>query len=100
MMLAQCYNFIHCRHPVDMCCFDESYLVVGHVPVDKHPDVYTGDPHICHRRQRGLVRVWDFSVDPLYYTKLLPSVCSSTYDEPAASFYNLDLKYPYDTIAT
>ena len=81
-----------------LCCFDEHYLVVGHVPVDKHPDVYTGNPHICHRRQRGLVRVYDFSMDPLYYTEMLPSVCSSVYDEPSASFHNLDLKYPYDSI--
>jgi len=72
--------------------------VAAHLPLDKRPLVETGSPFICHRRQRGLIRVFDFSVDPLYYTKMLPSICSSTYNEPSQSFYNLDLKCPYDAI--
>ena len=81
---------------------DKSYLVCAHVPFNKHPitsEVRGENPNICHRRLRGLVRVMDFSVDPLYYTKKLPSICSSQYDEPSASFFNLDLKLPYDTIS-
>lgn len=90
------------RHPVAYCSLDECYLVCAHVPLNKHPirSVARGEnPNICHRRLRGLVRVMDFSVDPLYYTKKLPSICSSQYDEPVASFFNLDLKLPYDTIS-
>ena len=49
-------------------------------------------------RERGMIRVLDFSADPLTYSRQLPSICSSAYDEPSASFFNLDLKYPYDSI--
>ena len=49
-------------------------------------------------RQCGAVRVYDFSADLSDYTKSLPSICSSSYDEPSASFYNLNLLYPYDII--
>lgn len=89
------------RHAVEVCCIDDPYLVCGHVPVDKHPvrlDPNGENPNICHRRLRGLVRVMDFSVDPLFYTKKLPSICSSAYDEPSASSFNLDLMFPYDDI--
>ena len=74
--------------------------MVAHLPSDRSPELLigAGNPFVCHRRQRGLVRVFDFSVDPLYYTRMLPSICSSNYDEPCASFYNLDLLLPYDTI--
>lgn len=72
--------------------------MAAHVPVDKCPVVVEGNPHVLHRRQRGLLRVMDFSVDPLYYTRRLPSICSSAYDEPSASFYALDLRVPYDII--
>lgn len=66
--------------------------------MNKCPVVGVGNPYICHRRHRGLLRLHDFSVDPLAYTKMLPSICSSGYDEPSASFYNLDLRLPYDDI--
>ncbi len=95
------HGMFTCRHPVEYCSFDSHYLVCGHVPLNKHPiriEAGGENPNICHRRLRGLVRVMDFSVDPLYYTRRLPSICSSNYDEPSASFFNLDLKLPYDTI--
>ena len=47
-------------------------------------------------RQRGLIRVYDFSYDPLY--NRLPLICSSKYDEPSASFHHLDLRLPYDKL--
>ena len=43
-----------------------------------------------------MVRVFDFSDDQMNYMQRLPSICSSSYDEPSASFYNLDLIVPYD----
>ena len=93
----------HERHPVRGCWFDSRFLVAAHVPERPPPRGQqhlwtTGDPRDLSRRQRGLVRVMDFSVDPLCYTQLLPSVCSSAYDEPSRSFFNLDLKLPYDVI--
>lgn len=95
-----------CRHPIEYCCFDGSFLVCGHVPLNKHPLAGAGggggideNPNVCHRRQRGVVRVMNFSVDPLYYTRKLPSICSSNYDEPSASAFNLDLKLPYDAVS-
>lgn len=89
------------RHSVDYCSFDNRYLACGHVPLNKHPirPVHGENPNICHRRSRGVVRVMDFSVDPLFYTKKLPSICSSNYDEPSASFFNLDLRFPYDVVS-
>lgn len=85
---------------MDYCSFDSRYLMCAHVPLSKHPPVSGGEnPNICHRRFRGLVRVMDFSVDSMYYTKKLPSICSSNYDEPSASFFNLDLRFPYDAIS-
>ena len=53
-------------------------------------------PRSC--RYLGMLRVFDFSVNPLFYTKFLPSICSSAYNEPSASDYNLDLIVPYDDI--
>lgn len=88
-----------CRHPVELCDFDQNYLVACFIPTDKQPVVSSGNPFICHRRHRGLIRMYDFSMNLLNYRNLLPSICSSVYDEPSASFYNLDLKYPYDYIA-
>lgn len=84
---------------MNYCSFDSCYLVCSHVPQNKHPINGVENPNICHRRMRGLVRVMDFSVDTMYYTKKLPSICSSNYDEPSASFFNLDLRFPYDAIS-
>ncbi|KAL5478172.1 hypothetical protein EMCRGX_G025064 [Ephydatia muelleri] len=83
------------RYPVGLCQFDETFLVIGHICSDPVPAGYHGN---FHQRQKGLLRVLDFSIDPRHYTTLLPSICSSTYNEPSASFYNLDLVYPYDFI--
>ncbi|CAI7994240.1 F-box/WD repeat-containing protein 8 [Geodia barretti] len=89
----------HERHPVARCWFTSRYLVAAHLPQRRRTDVVSGAAEPLHRCHRGLLRVMDFSVDPLYYTRLLPSVCSSGYDEPSRSFYHLDLKLPYDTIS-
>ncbi|CAI8049541.1 F-box/WD repeat-containing protein 8, partial [Geodia barretti] len=89
----------HKRHPVARCWFTSRYLVAAHLPQRRRTDVVSGAAEPLHRCHRGLLRVMDFSVDPLYYTRLLPSVCSSGYDEPSRSFYHLDLKLPYDTIS-
>ena len=89
----------HERHPVARCWFDSRFLVAAHLP-EKGAEFehLTDQSEPLHRRQRGLLRVMDFSVDPLYYTQLLPSVCSSRYDEPSRSLHHLDLKLPYDII--
>ena len=91
-------SYLPSRHPVELSRFEGSHLLEVHIPMDRHPVMDGSNPNLCHRRQRGVIRLFDFSIDPLYYTKMLPSICSSAYDEPSASFYNLDLKFPYDTI--
>ena len=83
------------RHPVSLCSFSRDTLVACFEPLDKYPIIDSDNPFIYHRRQRGLVRLYDFSVDTSRY---LPTICTSGFDEPSASFYNIDLKYPYDTI--
>ncbi len=85
----------HERHPVAGCWFDSRYLVAAHIPERR----LQLSPAELSRRQRGLLRVMDFTVDPLYYTRMLPSVCSSGYDEPSRSLHHLDLKLPYDIIS-
>ena len=87
----------HDRHPVSGCWFTSRYLVAAHIPERSQRQDLS---KVLHRCQRGLLRVMDFSVDPLYYTRILPSICSSGYDEPTRSLYHLDLKLPYDTIVT
>lgn len=47
-------------------------------------------------RYRGRLQVSDFSVD--HSNSEIPSICSSTYDVPEASNYNLALITPYDSI--
>ena len=90
----------HERHAVGGCWFDSRYLVAAHLPERGVWSLQTANQsEPLHRRQRGLLRVMDFSVDPLYHTRLLPSVCSSGYDEPSRSLYHLDLKFPYDIIS-
>ena len=88
----------HERHPVASCWFTSRYLVAAHIPERR---VEQQNPfEALHRCQRGLLRIMDFSVDPLYYTRLLPSICSSGYDEPSRSLHHLDLKLPYDTVTS
>ena len=89
----------HERHPVVGCWFNSRYLIAAHLPEKGgvwQQQLDQSEP--LHRRHRGLLRVMDFSVDPLYYSHLLPSVCSSGYDEPSRSLHHLDLKLPYDII--
>ncbi|XP_064392311.1 F-box/WD repeat-containing protein 8-like isoform X2 [Halichondria panicea] len=88
----------HERHPVSLCSFSRDTLVACFEPSDKYPVVDSDNPFIYHRRHRGLVRLYDFSVDTSRYTNAIPTICTSGFDEPSASFYNIDLKYPYDTI--
>lgn len=90
----------HERHPVAGCWFNSRYLVAAHLPenyIGQHQQIVDQSEPL-HRRHRGVLRVMDFSIDPLYYTRLLPSVCSSGYDEPSRSLHHLDLKLPYDSI--
>ncbi|XP_019854353.1 PREDICTED: F-box/WD repeat-containing protein 8-like isoform X1 [Amphimedon queenslandica] len=85
----------HDRHSVSLCEVDNEYLIVAHIP-SVQPLNTNGSPQ--HSRQCGAVRMYDFSADLSDYAKKLPSICSSSYDEPSASFYNLNLLYPYDII--
>lgn len=95
------------RHPVKKCRFQGNYLLTANVPIVTNPDLlftddewepYSTNSRSIPNRFRGLLRVFDFSVDPLHYSKYLPSICSSAYNEPVASRYNLDLILPYDDI--
>lgn len=86
---------IHNRHPVKHCHFTKNKLIVGNVPNSTMPIVDEFDS-ATHRRYRGTVQVYDFSVDQM--TQGVPDICLSTYDEPEASHYNISLAMPYDKL--
>ncbi|KAL1474918.1 hypothetical protein MTO96_037664, partial [Rhipicephalus appendiculatus] len=46
--------------------------------------------------QRGSIRMYDFSANQ--QTSGIPSICLSSYDEPAGYNYNVRLAVPYDEI--
>ncbi|XP_062515555.1 F-box/WD repeat-containing protein 8-like isoform X2 [Corticium candelabrum] len=87
----------HSRHPVHLCCFDETRLITANVPLVDSRVYHDTDDGIFHRRLTGSIHVFDFSVSELD-TQDLPSVCYSNYDEPSASSYRVGLAVPYDEI--
>ncbi|KAL3857333.1 hypothetical protein ACJMK2_012011 [Sinanodonta woodiana] len=86
----------HTRHPVRYCHFQDRTLVVGNIPSNKYPRLDEFDNYIAHRRDRGSVQIYDFLDNQM--TKGVPEICLSTYDEPLASHYNLNLAVPYDKL--
>ncbi|XP_013413586.1 F-box/WD repeat-containing protein 8 [Lingula anatina] len=86
---------VHNRHPVRHCAFTDKHLVSAHVPNNKFPENYELD-NILHKRYRGTVQVYDFSVDQS--PEGVPDVCLSTYDEPDRAKGTVGLMVPYDKL--
>ncbi|XP_013780103.1 F-box/WD repeat-containing protein 8-like [Limulus polyphemus] len=83
------------RHPVKYLRCEKTTLVTANIPDEKCPEPEDGEL-VVHRRQRGTVRVYDFSADQ--QTKGVPSICLSSYNEPTGYNYNIRLAVPYDEI--
>ncbi|XP_075750024.1 F-box/WD repeat-containing protein 8 isoform X3 [Rhipicephalus microplus] len=102
-----CVNVAHCpdnlaltgscdkKHPVKHLRADHSTLVTAHVPHNLFPEPEDGNI-VVHTRQRGSIRMYDFSANQ--QTSGIPSICLSSYSEPAGYNYNVRLAVPYDEI--
>lgn len=84
-----------CRHPVKHLRANRTTLVTAHVPHNLFPEPEDGNI-VVHTRQRGSIRMYDFSANQ--QTSGIPSICLSSYDEPAGYNYNVRLAVPYDEI--
>uniref|UniRef100_A0A1E1XKZ9 Putative wd40 domain protein n=1 Tax=Amblyomma sculptum TaxID=1581419 RepID=A0A1E1XKZ9_AMBSC len=84
-----------CRHPVQHLRANPTTLVTAHIPRDLFPEPEDGSI-VVHTRQRGSIRIYDFSANQ--QTSGIPSICLSSYDEPAGYNYNVRLAVPYDDI--
>ncbi|XP_043571795.1 F-box/WD repeat-containing protein 8 [Chiloscyllium plagiosum] len=88
---------MHSRHPVRHLRFGAHTLVTANIPNEKYPRGASimDDDLTAHRRHRGIIYVYDFSVDKS--APVLP-ICRSTYDEDVGYSYNIALSMPYDQI--
>ncbi|XP_048411882.1 F-box/WD repeat-containing protein 8 isoform X3 [Stegostoma tigrinum] len=88
---------MHSRHPVRHLRFGTHTLVTANIPNEKCPRGASimDDDLTAHRRHRGIIYVYDFSVDKS--APVLP-ICRSTYDEDVGYSYNIALSMPYDQI--
>ncbi|XP_065830461.1 serine/threonine-protein phosphatase 2B catalytic subunit 2-like [Oscarella lobularis] len=87
------------RHPVELCSFFDTKLIVGNVPAGKDWTWYESDEDVILKSSvRGTINVFDFALTSDLMKNQLPSICFSAYDEPSASGYNMDLLVPYDAI--
>uniref|UniRef100_UPI00398EDECB F-box/WD repeat-containing protein 8 isoform X2 n=1 Tax=Pristiophorus japonicus TaxID=55135 RepID=UPI00398EDECB len=88
---------MHSRHPVRHLHFGAHKLVTANIPDEKCPRGASimDDDLTAHRRHRGIIYVYDFSVDKS--APVLP-ICRSSYDEDVGYSYNIALSMPYDQI--
>ncbi len=86
------------RHPVRICKLRGPCLVTVSTPLDKNPreTLWYADDLIQHRRHRGNIRIYNFSVDNS--TTGVPDICQSGYDSFSGYNYNINLVTPYDRI--
>ncbi|KAM9446150.1 F-box/WD repeat-containing protein 8 [Clarias gariepinus] len=91
---------MHNRHPVRHIRFNSSSLVTANVPDEKNPRgaCITDDDLTAHRRHRGAICYYDFSVDSSSQEHVLP-ICRSDYTETTGYNYNIGLVTPYDILA-
>ncbi|XP_058231586.1 F-box/WD repeat-containing protein 8 isoform X2 [Hemibagrus wyckioides] len=91
---------MHNRHPVRHIRFNSSTLVTANIPDEKNPRgaCITDDDLTAHRRHRGAICYYDFSVDSSSQDHVLP-ICRSDYTETSGYNYNIGLAMPYDTLA-
>ncbi|XP_067911269.1 F-box/WD repeat-containing protein 8 isoform X1 [Heterodontus francisci] len=88
---------MHSRHPVRHLRFAAQTLVTANIPDEKCPRGASimDDDLTAHRRHRGIIYVYDFSIDKS--APVLP-ICCSSYDEDVGYSYNIALSMPYDQI--
>ncbi|XP_020669249.3 F-box/WD repeat-containing protein 8 [Pogona vitticeps] len=89
----------HARHPVRHLQFNSHRLITANIPDEKNPRgaCITDDDLTAHRRHRGIIYAYEFSVDQLTPRSVLP-ICRSSYSEVTGYNYNLGLAVPYDNI--
>ncbi|XP_064424326.1 F-box/WD repeat-containing protein 8 isoform X3 [Latimeria chalumnae] len=90
---------MHARHPVRHIRFGAHTLVTANIPDEKNPRGASimDDDLTAHRRHRGIIYVYDFSVDRSAPDHVLP-ICRSSYVESIGYSYNIGLTVPYDHI--
>ncbi|XP_039626897.1 F-box/WD repeat-containing protein 8 [Polypterus senegalus] len=90
---------MHNRHPVRHIHFHTQTLVTANIPDEKTPRgaCITDDDLTAHRRHRGTIYLYDFSVDMSNGDHILP-ICRSSYAESHGYNYNIGLAVPYDNI--
>ncbi|KAG8146227.1 hypothetical protein E2320_012599 [Naja naja] len=88
-----------CVHPVRHLRFNSHSLITANVPNEKTPRgaSITDDDLTAHRRHRGIIYSYEFSVDQLVAESILP-ICRSSYNEMTGYNYNIGLVVPYDNI--
>uniref|UniRef100_A0A8C9TST9 F-box and WD repeat domain containing 8 n=1 Tax=Scleropages formosus TaxID=113540 RepID=A0A8C9TST9_SCLFO len=91
---------MHNRHPVRHLSFGVSRLVTANIPDEKLPRgaCITDDDLTAHRRHRGVICLYDFSVDATQPDHVLP-ICRSNYTESTGYNYNIGLVVPYDDLS-
>ncbi|XP_032055045.1 F-box/WD repeat-containing protein 8 [Aythya fuligula] len=89
----------HARHPVRYIWFNSHSLITANIPDEKTPrgSSIMDDDLTAHRKHRGIIYAYEFSVDQLAVESVLP-ICRSSYDEVTGYNYNIGLAVPYDNI--
>ncbi|XP_056392828.1 F-box/WD repeat-containing protein 8 isoform X2 [Hyla sarda] len=87
------------RHPVRYIWFNSQSLITANVPDEKQPRGASimDDDLTAHRRHRGTISVYEFSVDQTSAESVLP-ICRSSYSEVTGYSYNIGLAVPYDIV--
>ncbi|KAL8180438.1 UNVERIFIED_CONTAM: F-box/WD repeat-containing protein 8 [Gekko kuhli] len=90
---------MHARHPVRHIWFNSHSLITANIPNEKTPRGASimDDDLTAHRRHRGIIYAYEFSVDQLAVESVLP-ICRSSYSETTGYNYNIGLAVPYDNI--
>ncbi|XP_063000107.1 F-box/WD repeat-containing protein 8 [Elgaria multicarinata webbii] len=90
---------MHARHPVRHIWFNAHSLITANIPDEKTPRGASimDDDLTAHRRYRGIIYAYEFSVDQLTAESVLP-ICRSSYNEVTGYNYNIGLAVPYDNL--
>ncbi|XP_075034615.1 F-box/WD repeat-containing protein 8 [Mixophyes fleayi] len=90
---------MHARHPVRYIWFNSQSLITANIPDEKSPRGASimDDDLTAHRRHRGTINVYEFSVDQRSVESILP-ICRSSYSEVTGYNYNIGLAVPYDHV--
>ncbi|XP_040201896.1 F-box/WD repeat-containing protein 8 [Rana temporaria] len=90
---------MHARHPVRYIWFNSQTLITANIPDEKNPRGASimDDDLTAHRRHRGTINVYDFSVHQRSSESILP-ICRSSYNEVIGYNYNIGLAVPYDHV--